>query len=276
MKMQFEELLIRAKKDVFGGNIGESLTTFKGDGLDFREIKEYEVGDDVKKINWKATAKTQSVKVNIFNVERELNIVVAFLVSGSIHFGSIRLKQEVASEIVALLSYSTIKNHNKLTSLLFSDIKEKFIAPSKSEASVYGSVKMAYEFDCLRKNIDYNKFCEYINTNIKSKSLIFIVGDFYGDIDFSSIAYKHEVYSIIVRDRFEEYPYISGEYDFISPIDFKGSQIHMDKTIALKFKEVIQKQDIKLEEHFAKHNIQSGKIYTDDNIYLRLSQILKG
>jgi len=276
MQTQFEELIIRAKKDVFGGNIGETLTTFKGDGLDFREIKEYEFGDDVKKINWKSTAKTGATKVNVFNVERELNIVVVFLVGGSVHFGSVRLKQEVISEIMAILSYSAIKNNNRLSSVFFSTQEEKFIIPSKSEASVYNIAKTAYEIDCLEKQIDYDKFCDYINATIKDKSLIFVVGDFYDDIDFSSIAYKHEVYSIIVRDRFEEYPYISGEYDFVSPIDFSSSEINMDKNIASKFQKLIEQQDMKLQEHFRQHRIQSGKIYTDDNIYLRLSQIIKG
>ena len=276
MDTKLKELIIRAKKDVFGGNIGDNITTFKGDGLDFREIKEYEIGDDVKKINWKSTAKTNSTKVNVFNVERELNIVVAFLVSGSIHFGTVRFKQEIISEIMAILSYSTIKNKNRLSSIFFSNKEEKYISPSKSEAGVYNIAKSAYEIDCLEKTIDYSEFCNYVNSTIKDKSLIFVIGDFYGDVDFSSIAYKHEVYSIIVRDSFEEYPYISGEYDFVSPIDFASSEISMNKDIAKKFKKLIEKEDTKLQEHFMQHNITNGKIYTSDDIYLRLSQIIKG
>ena len=276
MDTKLDELIIRAKKDVFGGNIGENLTTFKGDGLDFREIKEYEWGDDVKKINWKSTAKTGETKVNVFNVERELNIVVAFLISGSIHFGTVRLKQEVISEIMAILSYSTVKNNNRLSSIFFSNKEEKFIPPSKSEGNVYNIAKSAFEFDCLEKEVDYDKFCEYINTTVNEKSLIFVVGDFYGDVDFSSIAYKHEVYALTVRDRFEEYPYVSGEYDFVSPVDFKSSEISMNKNIASKFQQLISAQDNKLQEHFEQHQITSGKIYTNEDIYLRLSQILKG
>ncbi|SFV61181.1 hypothetical protein MNB_SV-12-60 [hydrothermal vent metagenome] len=276
MKTELKELLIRAKKDVFGGNIGETLTTFKGDGLDFREIKEYEFGDDVKKINWKSTAKTGVTKVNVFNVERELNIVIAFLVSGSIHFGTVRLKQEVISEIIALLSYSSIKNNNRLASLFFSNKEEEFFPPSKSEAIIYNATQRAFEMDCLNKEVDYSKFCDYINATIKNKSLIFVIGDFYGDIDFSSIAYQHEVYTLIVRDRFEEYPYVSGEYDFVSPIDFSSKEINMDKKVAKAFQKLIEEQDNKLQEHFREHRIVSGKIYTDEDIYLRLSQILKG
>jgi len=276
MDTKLQELLIRAKKDVFSGNPGDNLTTFKGDGLDFHEIKEYEVGDDVKKINWKSTAKTGSTKINVFNIDKELNIVVVFLVSGSMHFGSVRFKQEVASEIIAHLAYSSVKNNNRLTSLFFSQKQEYTIPPSKKEAVVYQSTKKALDIDCLEKQIDYKNLCEHINAAIKDKALIFLVGDFYGDVDLSSIAYKHEVYSFIVRDRFEEYPYIKGEYDFVSPIDFSSSALNMDKNIALKYQQLLQQQDNKLQEHFTQHQIVSGKIYTNDDIYLRLSQILKG
>ena len=220
MDTKLQELLIRAKKDVFSGNLGDNLTTFKGDGLDFREIKEYEIGDDVRKINWTATAKTNSTKINIFNVDKELNIVIIFLVSGSMHFGSVKMKQETASEVVAHLAYSAIKNNNRLSSLCFSSKEETFVPSSKNESTVYQTTKEVLNIDCLEKQIDYKKLCDYINATIKNKALIFLVGDFYGEVDLSSIAYKHEVYSFIIRDKFEEYPYIKGEYDFISPIDF--------------------------------------------------------
>jgi len=276
MENRLQELLIVAKKDVFGGNIGDNITTFKGDGLDFREIKEYQSGDDVKKINWKSTVKTGVTKVNVFNVDRELNIIIAFMVSGSIHFGSVRLKQDTIAEIIALLSYSSIKNNNILSGLFFSNSVEKIVPPSKSESTVYNLTKSALELDSLEKNIDYEKFCEYINATVKQKSLIFLVGDFYGDIDLSSISYKHEVYALIVRDRLEEYPYIKGEYDFVSPIDFSSSEVSMDKTSANEYKKLIEQNDTKLYEHFLHHQISSGKIYTDDDIYLKLAQIIKG
>lgn len=276
MEQKLQEILIRAKKDVFGGNIGDALTTFKGDGLDFREIKEYEFGDDVKKINWKSTAKTGTTKVNIFNVERELNILLLFLVDGSMHFGTAKLKQEVASEILALLAYSSVKNHNRLSSLFFSQKEEKFFPPSKSDAQVYAITEAAFGLDCLQKSVDYQKVCEYVNKTVKEKSLIFMVGDFYGDIDLSSIAYKHELYALIVRDRFEEYPNINGEYDFVSPIDFSSVDTTMNKAVVKEFAKRIKAQDAKLQEHFAKHQIASGKIYTDDDIYFKLTQIIKG
>ncbi len=276
MNTKANEILIRAKKDVFGGNLGDNITTFKGDGLDFREIREYNSGDDIRKINWKATAKSNDIKVNVFNSENELNIVVAFLVSGSINFGSVKLKQDVVSEILALLSFSSIKNNNKLQTIFFSNESERYYPPTKSQAIVYETLNDALEFDCLKKDVDYSSFCDFINNTIKEKSLIFLIGDFYGDVDLSDISYKNEVYALVVRDHFEEYPYINGNYEFIDPSTLNSGEVMMNKSIAKKYKKLIDLNDEKLQEHFLQHQIASGKIYTSDDIYLRLSQILKG
>ena len=95
-----EEILIKTRRNIFGQNVGGNPSLFSGNGLDFRELREYDIGDDVRKINWKVTAKADRPFVNLFNEERELNIVVAFMVSGSIYFGTRRFKQELMAEIL--------------------------------------------------------------------------------------------------------------------------------------------------------------------------------
>jgi uncharacterized protein (DUF58 family) len=276
MEKNLQEILIRAKKDVFGTNTGETLTKLKGDGLDFREIKEYEFGDDVKKINWKSTAKTGNTKVNVFNIERELNILLVFLASGSLHFGTVKLKQDLATEIITTLAYSSVKNNNRLSSLIYSNKEESFIAPSKELSTVYRVAESVYNTECLGKNINYRALCDYINNIQKERSLIFLVGDFYGDIDLSSIAYRHELYALIVRDRFEENPHINGEFSFVSPIDYSEVEATLNKSALKEYQALLGEHDRKLFEHFGKHQITSGKIYTDEDLYLRLQEILKG
>ena len=276
MKQKAKEILLRAKKDVFSGNVGDNITTFKGEGLDFKEIRDYQAGDDIKKINWNATAKSNSVKVNIFDSEKELNIVIAFFSSGSMNFGSVNLKQDIASEVLALLSFSSVKNNNNLQTTFFTNQNKNFFPPTKNENIVYEIVEKSLDINCLGEEIDYNSFCDFINNMVKQKSLIFLVGDFFGDIDLSSIAYQNEIYSIIIRDRFEEYPYINGDYEFVDPIDFSSGDMNITKDIAKKYNQLINQNDEKLEEHFLLHKIQHGKIYTDDDIYLKLSQIVAG
>ena len=276
MKQKAKEILLRARKDVFSGNIGDNITTFKGEGLDFKEIRDYQAGDDIKKINWNATAKSNSVKVNLFDSERELNIVIAFFVSGSINFGSVKLKQDIVSEVLALLAFSSVKNNNNLQTTFFGNESLDFFPPTKNDNIVYDIVEKSLDIKCLGEDINYNGFCDFINNMVKQKSLIFLVGDFFGDIDLSTIAHKNEIYALIIRDRFEEYPYINGDYEFVDPIDFSSSDMNITKDIAKKYNQLIKQNDEKLEEHFLLHKIQHGKIYTDDDIYLKLSQIVSG
>jgi uncharacterized protein (DUF58 family) len=276
MQQVAREILIRAKKDVFSGNLGNHLTTFKGDGLDFREIRDYEYGDDIRKINWRATAKGRGLKTNVFNEERELNIVIAFMVSGSLHFGSIKLKQEVATEIMALLAFSALKNSNRLQSLFFEKKIEKFFEPTKNDAIVYQLVESAISFDCLGREVDYKAFCDFVNGVVRQKSLIFMVGDFYGDVDLSEIAHKNELYAIIVRDRFEENPTLNGEFELVDTNTLNSNEMVLNKSVASEYQRLIQKHDAKLREHFLQHQITYGKIYTDEDIYIRLSEIIKG
>ncbi len=275
MQQLAKEILLRAKKDVFSGNLGNHLTTFKGDGLDFREIRDYEYGDDIRKLNWKATAKGAGLKTNVFNEERELNIVLVFAISGSLHFGSVKLKQDIAAEVLTLLAFSALKDNNKLQSLFFSDHQERFFEPSKNKSIVYDILESAIDIDALKKEVNFKSLSNYINSTIKQKSLIFIVGDFYGDINLSEIAYKHEVYALIIRDRFEEFPLLNGEFELIDTNTLNSSELILNRDVASEYKKLIDDQDEKLKEHFLEHRVKFGKIYTDEDIYLRLTEIIK-
>lgn len=270
-----KQITLKARKDVFSGNIGDYITSFNGDGLDFKEIKEYSYGDDVKKINWKATAKSGDIKVNVFNESRQLNVIVAFMLSGSLHFGSIKLKSEVCSELIALLGFSSTLHHNLLHPIFFSEKSHNYYEPTLDENSIYKLVEDSLSIKLLEKDVDYQAFCEYINSVVKKQSIIFMIGDFYGDVDLSYIAHKNQVYALIVRDRLEENPKLYGEFDLVNPINLKNSEFNISKSVAKKYSKLIKEQDSKLYEHFLKHQITYGKIYTDDDIYLKLSYILR-
>lgn len=270
------EIILRAKKDVFSGNLGDNLTTFIGDGLDFREIRDYSEGDDVRKINWSATAKGAGVKTNVFNDERELDIVLVFMLSGSLHFGSVKFKQEVAAEILALLGFSAIKNQNNLHGVLFSNKTNENFSSRKNNSIVYQLVDAAIEIDCLGKEFNYKKFCNFINKRKQQKSLIFMVGDFYGKVDLSEIAHKNEIHAIMVRDRIEENPLLNGEFDIVDPNSFSSGKINFSKKSIKKYIKYVADHDFKVHQHFLEHKISFGKIYTDDDIYTRLAEIIKG
>jgi len=269
-----EEILIKTRRNIFGQNAGGSPSLFSGNGLDFKELREYDIGDDVRKINWKVTAKAQRPFVNLFNEERELNIMVAFMVSGSIYFGTRRFKQELMAEILALLSYSSIKSDDRLSTLFFSDKEEFFMPPTKKMGSLHITVEKALGLDPLQKKSDYEAFVHYVNERIKRKSLIFIVGDFYGDIDLSLLN-KHELFAVMVRDRFEEDPKISGEMELVDPSNMEGEEFMLSPKIMKAYKKELEAHDKKLAMHFDQHRIRHTKIYTDEEPFVKLSNLFR-
>ena len=170
-----KEIIIKAKTNIFNTNLGNQLTSLKGDGLDFKEIKEYSYGDNIKNINWKATAKSNSLKVNVFDESRQLNIIVAFLINGSLEFGSVNMKQDIATEIIALLGFSSIYNHDLLFPIFFSDKSEIFYEPTYDETIIYKLILDALEIKCIKKEVNYKSFCDYVNNTIKQRSVIFVL-----------------------------------------------------------------------------------------------------
>ncbi len=272
----YKEILLKARKEVYTGNLGNSITAFKGDGLDFNEIKEYEHGDDIRRINWNATAKGMHVKTNVFNEERELNILIAFMVSGSINFGSVRLKQDVMAEVMTMLSFSAMKNHDRLSTLFFSDKAEQFFRPSRNIGAIDETLRYALDIDALSHTADFDAFCDYVNMTLKRRSLIFVVSDLYGEVDLSAIAHKHEVYALMVRDRFEESPRMQGEFDLVDPSTLGSGEFHLSKSVAKRYEALLKKHDERLYEHLLEQGIVYGKIYTDEELFLRLTEILKG
>ena len=175
-----EEILIRTRRNIFGANAGGNPSIFAGNGLDFAELKEYSFGDDVRTLNWKVTAREQKPYVNVFNEERELNIVCVFLESGGIFFGSKRFKQEIMAEALSLISYSALKNDDRVTTLVFSDKEEFFLPPTRALGSLHVTVPEVLGRDPLGKRVDYAALVGYLNGRIRHRSLIFLIGDFYG------------------------------------------------------------------------------------------------
>jgi uncharacterized protein (DUF58 family) len=270
------EILVKTKRKVFSANLGNNATTFLGNGLDFSEIREYNIGDDVRKINWKATAKSASTPyVNLFTEERELHVIVAFMTSGSISFGSKRIKQELMSEILALLGYSVMKNSDRLSTLFFSNKEEYQHKSTKNIAALHEIIPKALSLEVEGKSVDYKAFTDYILSRFKQPSLLFLIGDFYEELDLSLLSAKHELYTIIVRDHFEENPQLLGEINLYDPNTKLESELDIDSDMVERFKKEIEKKDKKLIEHFKAHDIRYTKIYTDEDPFYKLNNLVR-
>ncbi|BBG65968.1 hypothetical protein NNO_1265 [Hydrogenimonas sp.] len=275
MNRKTRELLIKTRRRLFGQNIGNNISAFRGNGLDFAELKEYSYGDDVRKINWNVTAREQKPYINVFNEERELNIVIAFILGGTIHFGSVRQKKEVMAEILGLLSFSAINNSDRVTTLFFDSGVERYFKPTKNPKSIFATMEHALDVDVLGRKTDLQALADYLLKSVRARSVVLLIGDFYEKADLSFLAAKHELYAIIVRDPFEERPSFDGEYDLVDPVSGEHSVIDIDRDLLSEYRKVLESHDEALYEEFAANRIAHTKIYTDEDPFIKLVELLK-
>jgi uncharacterized protein (DUF58 family) len=271
---KLKQIIFKTKRQIFSEKIGNNSSIFKGEGYDFLELREYMPGDNIKFIDWNITAKLQTPYVKVFHEEREINVVIASTLNGSVHFGSTKLKQDLIAEITALLSFSSIKNSDTFSSFIYTDKLESFTKPSKRINAVTLATKEIIEFDAMKKGLDLKKMGDSLFLSVKKRSLIFIIGDFFEIPDFKILAKKHEVIIIIARDRLEENPPLFGLATLEDPqtgLDLEGD---FSKTAINKYKTKVKLHDQALYQKLRLDGIRFKKIYTHSNIWLELQALL--
>jgi len=183
---------------------GEYHSVFKGRGMAFSEVREYQFGDDIRNIDWNVTARFNHPFIKIFEEERELTVMLLIDVSGSNHFGTQRqLKQELITEIAAVLSFSAIHNNDKVGVIFFSDIIEKFIPPKKGSSHILRIIRELIDFKAENTGTNIAEALRYLTNVIKKKSTAFIISDFM-DTNFEKALqianYKHDLIALRVTD----------------------------------------------------------------------------
>lgn len=270
--MLAQEILLHAKKHVFTNKSAGELSKIRGEGLDFCEIRPYEFGDDIRKINFSASGKTGELQTNIFNENKQINVVICIMLSSSLHFGSQRLKSETIAQIIALLGCSSTKQHNQ-TQLVFFAENEQKIFHINNTGDILHAIEAMLAWDLLKTKPDFQALNQYLLQ--QGKSLTFIIGDFYQQDDYSLIAHKNEVNALVVRDKLEELPNFSLELDLVNAQNNSTIKANMNKRLALKYYKKLKAQDDQLWSHFAKHGVNVGKLYTDEDAFSKLTQILR-
>jgi len=265
-----KKIILKSRKQVFGDMLGNNASIFNGQGFEFSELREYIYGDDVRKIDWKTTAKLGKPFVKIYKEERELNVVVASMMNGSVYFGTVRQKSEVIAEIVSILGFSAVKNADLFSHMIYADRLYEKSKPTKKIFSVHKAVESLMNFSSIGKEGDFEGFIDTLFSRVKKRSLIFIVSDFIGEIDLKLLSKKHDVFAVIVRDRFEEDP---GELGYLRLIDMESSKSfegNIDGGTVKRYRQALYGNDDKLYKQFRKNGIRFAKIYTDEDPYLKL------
>ncbi len=273
---KLQKILVRARRQVFSEMLGNNPSIFHGEGYDFIELREYTPGDDIRHIDWNITAKMQKPFIKIFREERELNVVTVSVLNGSVHFGSKKFKQETIAEIIALLSFSTLKNGDLLSSYIFTDEMISNSKPSKKLQQVQKNVEEVLSFNALNKKVDFKVIADTLYKRLKRKSLILVIGDFFEIPDFKLLAKKHEVIAIIVRDHLEENPPIMGYSSLVDPQSGATLEGDFNKSSVKAYTKKVHEHDHKLYETLRKHQVRFTKVYTDSSAAVALRRLFEG
>ena len=182
---------------------GEYHSVFKGRGMEFSEVREYQIGDDIRNIDWNVTARFGHPFIKVFEEERELTLMLLVDMSGSQDFGSKKkTKREIAAEISAILSFSALKNNDKVGCLIFTDEIEKFIPPGKKKTHILRIIREILSFEPTRKGTNIKGALEYLNSVIKKRSIVFVISDFMDkgwEQNMRIIGRKHDLVGIVLN-----------------------------------------------------------------------------
>jgi len=259
---------------------GAYHSIFKGQGVEFNEVRNYQRGDDVRTIDWNVTARTGSLHVKRYSEERELTMMLAVDVSASTAFGSGRQsKAELAAEISALLAFSAIKNNDRVGLLLFSDRREKFVPPRKGKKHVMRIITEVLSYRMPARKTDLNCALEFLARGLKRRSVVFLVSDFYAP-DFTTTLKvtqrKHDCVAIILNDKRE---YILPPLGWIGLTDPEsGAETEVDlrnEKARKEYEKYAQARARARLNYFAQHQVDAIDLFTDESYLIPLIKFFR-
>lgn len=250
---------------------GQYHSAFKGRGMAFSEVREYQYGDDIRDIDWNVTARYVRPYVKVFEEERELTVMLLIDVSGSRDFGSVNvMKKEVITEIAATLAFSAIQNNDKIGVLFFSDKIEKFIPPQKGKKHILYVIRELIDFQPEKKKTNIAQALKYLTNAIKKRCTAFLISDFIdkdGFKDALTIANRrHDVVAIQVYDRRET------ELPAVGLMKIKDAETGQERWIDSSstrvrevYKEWWERRQAVMNDSFKKCRVDSVSIRTEDD-----------
>ena len=250
---------------------GQYHSAFKGKGMSFSEVREYQYGDDVRDIDWNVTARYNKPFVKVFEEERELTVMLLIDVSNSLDFGTVKqMKKDMVTEIASTLAFSAIQNNDKIGVIFFSDRIEKFIPPKKGRKHILYIIRELIDFQPKSRRTNLKEGVEYLTNVIKKRCTAFILSDFITNDDFRNALVvanrKHDVVAIQVYDRrIEDLPDVglmkvrdaeTGHMQYIDTSSKALRKAHHDWWIS---------KQTTLHEIFTKSKVDSVSIRTDQD-----------
>ena len=258
---------------------GQSHSAFKGRGMEFAEVREYQFGDDVRDIDWNVTARLHRPYVKVFEEERELTVMLLIDVSGSLDFGTRKeTKRDMATEIAATLAFSAMQNNDKIGVIFFSDRIEKYIPPKKGRKHILYIIREMLDFHPVSHKTDIAAATAYLTRVMKRRCTAFILSDFYDRKDFLSAMQiansKHDVAAIQVYDKRAK---VLPDVGLVKVRDAETGHDMIIDTSSSKLRHAHTKYWMEREEAlrqlFAKSNVDWVSVATDEDYVKAMMQL---
>lgn len=258
---------------------GEYHSAFKGKGMSFSEVREYQYGDDIRDIDWNVTARFNKPFVKIYEEERELTVMLLIDVSGSLDFGTqVQYERNMQTEIAATLAFSAMQNNDKIGVIFFSDRIEKFIPPMKGRKHILRIIRELIDFKPQSKRTDIKQAVEYLTSVIKRKCTAFIMSDFVDSNDYKNVLTiankKHDIVAIQIYDkRMAELPDVGlikvcdAETGYEEYIDTSSKRVRRAHELWWKNKQT------RLFDMLSLCNVDSVSIRTDQDYVVSLMKL---
>ena len=260
---------------------GQYHSAFKGRGMAFSEVREYQFGDDVRDIDWNVTARFHRPYVKVFEEERELTVMLLIDVSGALDFGTQKqMKRDMVTEIAATIAFSAIQNNDKIGVVFFSDKIEKYIPPKKGRKHILYIIREMLDFHPESKRTDVKQAVEFLSSVQKRRTTAFILSDFYVRNDFQQSLQianrKHDVVAIQVYDqRARELP----DVGLMKVVDAEtGFEQYVDtssKRLRDSYRKYWQSRQSQLLETFNKSNVDNVSIATNEDFVKAMLMLFK-
>lgn len=280
MMARVRKLELKARRLVRESFSGEYLSSFRGQGLDFDDFREYQHGDEVRFIDWNVTARMNEPFVRKFREERELSVIMAVDVSGSADFGSHHLsKRELSAEIAAVLGFSALQNGDKVGLLIFAGEPLMFIPPAKGTRHLLRMIREILMARPVRRGTSIEEACNVLIKSLKRKSLVFMISDFQAEVidkPLGKLARKHETVALRVIDPVEQELPRVGKVVLVDPESGIETMVNTNnRTLGIAYRQLMLRQSEGVASIFKKHGIDAANVSTDSDTLPALHQLLK-
>jgi len=275
MTPKFKALLLKARHQVYTLLSGHNLSRLHGEGYDFAELREYQVGDDIRKINWTITAKLGKPYIKELHANRELSIAVATFIDGGVYCQESNDKQKLMTETAAILGYAAQHNSDLFTGICYTASNIFATPPTKQLFDIERFCEKIYRFEALHTDIPYQSAIDDLFKRIHKPSLLFILHDFLEPVDLSVLAQRHEVIAVIIRHPQEESPQKQGEVHLHDPQKAQTFDTYIGNKSITRYLSRRKANDAKMIAHFSQYDIRYVKIFTNEQPIEKLLQLFR-